>query len=146
MDRSLVQVASRRSDGGVKTCFIHDLLRDLCMAESKSDKFLEVCMESNIDALSNTNPRRLSFHCQPHSYISANTIDRPCTRSVFFFSRDSVFFFSFFFSSDSKGGPPVTLDYVLKSFKLARVLHFEWGVFVKIQQSEADDPFKILEN
>ncbi|CAJ1838700.1 unnamed protein product [Sphenostylis stenocarpa] len=30
VDRSLVQVASRRSDGGVRTCRIHDLLRDLC--------------------------------------------------------------------------------------------------------------------
>ncbi|KAG5093064.1 hypothetical protein JHK82_051842 [Glycine max] len=39
VDRSLVQVAKRRSDGGVKTCRIHELLRDLCISESKSDKY-----------------------------------------------------------------------------------------------------------
>ncbi|KAK7339084.1 hypothetical protein VNO77_19727 [Canavalia gladiata] len=65
VDRSLVQVASRRSlDRGVKTCRIHDLLRDLCILESESDQFLVVRTNPiNIHTPTNANPRRLSFHC-----------------------------------------------------------------------------------
>ncbi|KAG4922863.1 hypothetical protein JHK86_051676 [Glycine max] len=105
VDRSMVQVAKRRSDGGVKTCRIHDLLRDLCISESKSDKFLEVCTNSNIDTVSNTNPRRMSIHWKGDSDVSANTFNKSCTRSMFIF-----------------GGNNMVLDPVLKNFKLARVV------------------------
>ncbi|KAL2975831.1 hypothetical protein AAZX31_14G184500 [Glycine max] len=105
VDRSLVQVAKRRSEGGVKTCRIHDLLRDLCMSESKSDKFLEVCTNSNIDTVSNTNPRRMSIHLKRDSDVAANTFNKSCTRSMFIFGSDRA-----------------DLVPVLKNFKLARVL------------------------
>lgn len=39
--RSLVIVVERRSDGGVKLCRIHDLLRDLCHTEVEEKKFLQ---------------------------------------------------------------------------------------------------------
>ncbi|CAA3002749.1 late blight resistance homolog R1A-3 [Olea europaea subsp. europaea] len=42
INRSLVQVAKRRSDGGVKTCRIHDLLRDMCLQIAEKDKFMKV--------------------------------------------------------------------------------------------------------
>ncbi|KAG5093063.1 hypothetical protein JHK82_051841 [Glycine max] len=106
VDRSLVQVANRRSDGGVKYCRIHDLLRDLCLSESKSDKFLEVCTNPNIDTVSNTNPRRVSIHWKPDSDVSANTFNKSCTRSMFIFG-----------SNDRMDLIPV-----LKNFELARVL------------------------
>ncbi|XP_020219586.1 putative disease resistance RPP13-like protein 3 [Cajanus cajan] len=105
VDRSLVQVAKKRSDGGVKTCRIHDLLREFCISESSNNKFLEVCKESNVDNLRNLNPRRLSFHCQPPSYIFVDTFQNPCTRSVFIFPEASIDYYS------------------MKSFELARVLH-----------------------
>ncbi|KAK2970772.1 hypothetical protein RJ640_012314 [Escallonia rubra] len=41
IDRSLIQVVSRRTDEGVKLCRIHDLLRDLCISEGRREKFLE---------------------------------------------------------------------------------------------------------
>ncbi|TKY64904.1 putative disease resistance RPP13 protein 3 [Spatholobus suberectus] len=41
VDRSLVQVVHRSSDGSVKTCRIHDVLRHLCMSESRDDRFFE---------------------------------------------------------------------------------------------------------
>nr|XP_023902034.1 disease resistance protein RPP13-like [Quercus suber] len=44
IDRSLIQVATKRIDGGVKTCRIHDLLRDLCISESTEKKFLELSL------------------------------------------------------------------------------------------------------
>ncbi|KAL2959379.1 hypothetical protein AAZX31_18G263900 [Glycine max] len=105
VDRSLVQVAKRRSDGGVKTCRIHDLLRDLCLSESKFDKFLEVCTNSNIHTVSNTNPRRMSIHWKRDSNVSANTFNKSCTRSMFIFGSNTT-----------------VLVPVLKNFKLARVL------------------------
>nr|KYP68097.1 Disease resistance protein RPP13 [Cajanus cajan] len=46
IDRSLVQVAAMKTSGGVKTCHIHDLLRDLCISESKEDKVFQVCTDS----------------------------------------------------------------------------------------------------
>nr|XP_024931069.2 disease resistance protein RPP13-like [Ziziphus jujuba var. spinosa] len=61
IDQSLIQVASRRSDGGVKTCRIHDLLRDMCIKMSIQEKFYE--LHVNIAGLrsSNSHPRRLSM-------------------------------------------------------------------------------------
>ncbi|CAI8616803.1 unnamed protein product [Vicia faba] len=42
IDRNLIQVARVKGIGGVKTCRIHDLLRDLCILESKEDKLFQV--------------------------------------------------------------------------------------------------------
>ena len=52
IDRSLIQVAKRRLDGGVKTCRIHDLLRDLCISESAEEKLLEVHSDVNLSPMS----------------------------------------------------------------------------------------------
>ncbi|KAL2329666.1 hypothetical protein Fmac_017247 [Flemingia macrophylla] len=101
VDRNLVQVVKRRSDGGVKTCRIHDLLRDLCVSECIFDKFMEVCKESNINTIGGINPRRLSFH---HQLPYEMKYVKPCTRSVFFFLETDI-------------------GYDVKSFELARVLH-----------------------
>ncbi|KAL7000832.1 hypothetical protein U1Q18_001982 [Sarracenia purpurea var. burkii] len=38
--RSLVMVARKRSNGGIKACRIHDLLRDLCLRKAEEDNFL----------------------------------------------------------------------------------------------------------
>ncbi|KAH6794382.1 hypothetical protein C2S52_004859 [Perilla frutescens var. hirtella] len=40
IDKSLVMVAKRRSDGGVKTCTVHDLLRDFCLKRCKEENFI----------------------------------------------------------------------------------------------------------
>ncbi|KAL8502533.1 hypothetical protein ACS0TY_021611 [Phlomoides rotata] len=48
IDRSLVMVAKRRIDGrGVKTCVVHDLLRDMCLKKSKEESFLEYLKSDN---------------------------------------------------------------------------------------------------
>ncbi|XP_027930107.1 disease resistance protein RPP13-like isoform X1 [Vigna unguiculata] len=108
VDRSLVQVTRRRTDGGVKICQLHDLLRDLCISESKSNKFLQVLKTSNIDTLSDTNPRRLSLQCQPQSNISAVSFHKSMssTRSVIIFTKQGKLMNDF-----------------LKRLLLARVIH-----------------------
>ncbi|KAI3989528.1 hypothetical protein MKX01_035290 [Papaver californicum] len=40
INRSMIQVARWKFDGRVKYCRVHDLLRDLCIEESKNDQFL----------------------------------------------------------------------------------------------------------
>ena len=52
IDRSLIQVATKRLDGGVRTCRIHDLLRDLCISDSAEEKFLEVRSNDNLSQMS----------------------------------------------------------------------------------------------
>ncbi|KAF3440931.1 hypothetical protein FNV43_RR19217 [Rhamnella rubrinervis] len=47
IDRKLIQVASKRNDGGVKWCRIHDHLQDLCIKVGAEEKFLEI--HSNAD-------------------------------------------------------------------------------------------------
>uniref|UniRef100_A0A127ZNN5 NBS-LRR disease-resistance protein scn3r1 [Glycine max] n=1 Tax=Cajanus cajan TaxID=3821 RepID=A0A127ZNN5_CAJCA len=107
IDRSLVQVAAMKTSGGVKTCHIHDLLRDLCISESKEDKVFQVCTGNNI--LISTKPRRLSIHCNMGDYISSNNNDQSCIRSLFMFGPHYFFI-------------PSELKRLFKGFKLVRVL------------------------
>ncbi|KAI3451642.1 hypothetical protein Pfo_008307 [Paulownia fortunei] len=47
IDKSLVIVAKRRSDGGVKACVVHDLLRDLCLRRAEEVNFLRLVVDDN---------------------------------------------------------------------------------------------------
>ncbi|TKY67937.1 Disease resistance protein RPP13 [Spatholobus suberectus] len=107
INRSLVQVATVKTRGGVKTCRIHDLLRDLCISESKEDKVFEVCTDNNI--LIPTKPRRLSIHCNMAHYISSSNNDHSCIRSLFIF--DPRYYLT-----------PSEFKLLFKCFKLVRVL------------------------
>ncbi|KAF8378838.1 hypothetical protein HHK36_030187 [Tetracentron sinense] len=61
IDRSMIQVGKRSSDGRVKACCVHDLFRDLSILEARKDKFLQV--DGNIeDSASPVRSRRLVVH------------------------------------------------------------------------------------
>ncbi|KAL2507989.1 Disease resistance protein RPP13 [Forsythia ovata] len=45
IDRSLLIVAKKRSDGGIKACRIHDLMRDMCLRIVEEENFLKVIKE-----------------------------------------------------------------------------------------------------
>ncbi|OIW01380.1 hypothetical protein TanjilG_12920 [Lupinus angustifolius] len=83
--RNLIRVESRRTDGGVKTCRIHDLLREICINESKDDNFLEV--RTNINISKEGKPRRLSLHCRTDHYMLEGSCDHLSTRSLFSFNK-----------------------------------------------------------
>ncbi|KAL2551464.1 Disease resistance protein RPP13 [Forsythia ovata] len=51
IDRSLVLVAKRRSNGGVKTCKIHDLLREMCLRMAEEKNFLKAVTLNDDDPL-----------------------------------------------------------------------------------------------
>ena len=81
----LIQVATKRLDGGVKTCQIHDLLQDLCISESAEEKFLEVCLDIKLSPMSKC--RRISIHFANHPYISSNPCESSNIHSVMGFRR-----------------------------------------------------------
>lgn len=51
IQRGMIQVADTRADGRVKSCRIHDLLRDLAISEAKEEKLFEVDENIGVDVL-----------------------------------------------------------------------------------------------
>ncbi|CAL5212637.1 unnamed protein product [Lathyrus oleraceus] len=117
IDRSLIQVARVKYNRGVRTCRIHDLLRDLCILESKEDNIFQVCTDNNM--LIPKKPRRLSVHSSMSHYVSSNTDDHSCVRSMF--CSDPTCLIS-----------PDEWKWLTKSFKLVRVLDLEGTYCFKI--------------
>lgn len=114
IDRSLIQVAKRRADGGVKTCRIHDLLRDLCITESTQEKFFEVRSDTNL--LSVGKCYRVAIHCGINLYISSNPTDPSRGRSFLCFGHDEDRF-------DTN-----QWEWLLKSYNLIRVMDLGYAV------------------
>ncbi|KAF3437580.1 hypothetical protein FNV43_RR20336 [Rhamnella rubrinervis] len=83
IDRSMIQVATNRLDGGVKTCRMHDLLRDLCIAESRRDKFFDTYSIDN-SVSHNRNSRRLSIRHISAEFLNFD-LSSSCARSLLFF-------------------------------------------------------------
>jgi hypothetical protein len=122
IDRSLIQVASRRADGGVKTCRIHDLLRDLCIKESEEQKFLEVCSNDNLSDSSISKSRRFSIQCATRIDIYSCPYRYPsCIRSLLCFGDDKNLYDECY------------LEWLCEMFKLVRVVNLgNMGVFSSI--------------
>uniref|UniRef100_A0A7N0VAV3 NB-ARC domain-containing protein n=1 Tax=Kalanchoe fedtschenkoi TaxID=63787 RepID=A0A7N0VAV3_KALFE len=67
-NRNLIMISKRRYDGRIKSCRIHDLLRDLCLKEAERCNFYEV----NVDgACQNVKEgtRRLALHKSDHTTL-----------------------------------------------------------------------------
>ncbi|KAL5569500.1 hypothetical protein UlMin_026075 [Ulmus minor] len=63
MNRSMVQVARRDHTGGaVKTCRLHDLMRDFCVSKSRNENFIMPAGSSSVQHSSTTHSRRIAFH------------------------------------------------------------------------------------
>ncbi|KAF8389357.1 hypothetical protein HHK36_026051 [Tetracentron sinense] len=74
ISRSMVQASKRRYNGEIKSCRIHDLLRDLSISEAKEEKFLDV--QRSVDFASPVRARRLTIHGRIDRYISLS-LNRP---------------------------------------------------------------------
>ena len=70
-------------DGGVKTCRIHDLLRDLCISDSSEEKFLEVHPNVSLSPMGKS--RRISIHYGNNPYISSGPCNPSNSRSMIVF-------------------------------------------------------------
>ncbi|XP_058114376.1 disease resistance protein RPP8-like [Magnolia sinica] len=68
IQRSIIQLAKRSSNGGIKSCRIHDLMRDLSISKAKEGMFIQVHHGNSNDPASRA--RRLVIH---HNALSECT-------------------------------------------------------------------------
>ncbi|KAL3347143.1 hypothetical protein AABB24_021025 [Solanum stoloniferum] len=94
VDRSLVLVGKHTSLGKVKTCKMHDLVRDMCLREAQYEDFIHFKTRYDHDDL----PENISclrhvadFHKYTHSELSK---PMPLARSVFFKNPYAFYIFS----------------------------------------------------
>lgn len=109
VDRNLVLVAKRGGDGRIKTCRIHDMLRDLCVKEGSEQKFLEVIKGQPFAASSQPYLRRLCIHSNVLDFISSKHASKH-VRSLLCFV------------SEEKSVPREHTSFIDKAFRLVRVL------------------------
>ncbi|RZC48335.1 hypothetical protein C5167_041295 [Papaver somniferum] len=114
--RSLIQVDRFRCDGRVKTCRIHDLLRELAILESKEDQFSHICSGVQELFLNQSNVRRVAVY---------NTADDAQNQEEHYFTEcrqgitvRSLMFRGLHFVQHNQ------LDSLFGGFKLLRVLEF----------------------
>ncbi|KAJ3708430.1 hypothetical protein LUZ61_012135 [Rhynchospora tenuis] len=86
--RSIIQVSRRFSDGSIKYCQVHDILRDLAVQKAKEINFLMVC--SNPDNWEScSKARRVAIHYSDINK-SIDNYDNPNVRSLLFFGDSSM--------------------------------------------------------
>lgn len=123
IDRNLIRVASRRSDGEPKTCCVHDLIRKLSKSESKKEKFLEVHDSGNYETSAKL-PRTLSIQGNACQYISSYGNHRsPSPRSLLVFGQCTFNLKHW--------------QIIYKIFKYTRLLYF-WDVSVQLIPKEIE--------
>uniref|UniRef100_A0A5B7BL80 Uncharacterized protein n=1 Tax=Davidia involucrata TaxID=16924 RepID=A0A5B7BL80_DAVIN len=114
VDRNLILVAKRRSNGRIKTCRIHDMLRDLCLREAAEEKFLQEIKGHELMPSSSFTPipnyqRRLCIHSQVLEYISSKP-SGPHVRSFLCFALEE------------RDLPREHTSFIHEAFRLLRVL------------------------
>ncbi|XP_039120697.1 probable disease resistance RPP8-like protein 2 [Dioscorea cayenensis subsp. rotundata] len=62
IQRSLIHANTRKSNGSVKTCGIHDLLLDFARSTANKDGFLRVCSNQNDQPFPSTMCHRVAIH------------------------------------------------------------------------------------
>ncbi|RWR84284.1 putative disease resistance protein isoform X1 [Cinnamomum micranthum f. kanehirae] len=86
--RSMIQVASRKSNGSVGKCCIHDLLHDLSISEARQNNFFTIHNDRGTNS-SSTSVRRLALHCNIGGYENRNR-STVTLRSILGFLGDEV--------------------------------------------------------
>ncbi|KAH9722464.1 putative disease resistance protein [Citrus sinensis] len=109
--RSMVEPASRKSNGKIKTIRVHDLLRELAIAKAKEDQFLNI-VRGDSNACFLAKARRLAIHFG----IPSQTRKSSRVRSLLFFDI-----------SEPVGS-------ILEEYKLLQVLDLE-GVYMALIDS-----------
>ncbi|KAL0318595.1 UNVERIFIED_CONTAM: putative late blight resistance proteinR1B-8 [Sesamum angustifolium] len=124
VNRNLVMVDKRKLDGRVKTCRIHDMLRDFCIKEAGNERenFLQEMrrsgdgFEPSIAELQQL--RRVCIHSNFLSFITSNPYG-PRTRSLCCFLKEEITLL------------PENVSSIPKAFKLLRVLAVTPVVFTR---------------
>ncbi|KAJ0667841.1 putative virus X resistance protein-like, coiled-coil [Helianthus annuus] len=95
VDRSLLIVAKRRSNGGIKACRIHDLLRELCLKKAREEKFFMKTSRSGYltssKFISCTDKQRRLFADSNFFYEISSDHSAPHIRSFVCFNKEWYF-------------------------------------------------------
>lgn len=120
VDRNLVMVAKKRANGRIKTCRIHDMLRDLCLKEGAEQKFLQVIKGFGQNHLSSfqTYHRRLCIHSNVLDFISSKPVGRHVRSFLCFVSEE-------------KSVPRQHTSFIHEAFGLVRVLDLRSICFLR---------------
>ncbi|XP_057810603.1 putative late blight resistance protein homolog R1B-17 [Salvia miltiorrhiza] len=114
VNRNLVMVGQFRSNGKLKTCRIHDMLREFCKKEAAEENFFQEIRRFDQGTYASSNPasekyRRLSIHSRVLNYISSRP-NGPQVRSFLCFSSEETIL------------PAEHISSIPAAFKLLRVL------------------------
>ncbi|XP_047949026.1 putative late blight resistance protein homolog R1B-14 [Salvia hispanica] len=88
--RNLVIVTSKKSDGKIKCCSLHDMVRDLCIRKAHDEKFLRV-IHGRVVPESMINERRISLSLSDFDDIWCPTIHTMLCFQLQSFSRLPAF-------------------------------------------------------
>ncbi|XP_058114550.1 putative disease resistance protein At1g50180 [Magnolia sinica] len=110
VQRSMVQLTRRSLSKGIKSCRIHDLLRDLSILETKESKFLEV-QGDNGNAPPASRARRLAIHLNDPRKLKIKQPSTPHLRSMLIYTQGDTWLQT----EQSK--------FLFQGFKLLRVLY-----------------------
>ncbi|GER56742.1 NBS-LRR type resistance protein [Striga asiatica] len=126
ISRNLIRVEKRKPEGRVKTCRIHDMLREFCktMAGKERENFLQEIKKSSEGGF---NPpvgdvdkyRRLCIHSNVVDFVNSKTLYGPHIRSFACFSKEDITL------------PGSSLSNIPSAFKLLRVLEAKPMKFTK---------------
>lgn len=114
VNRNLVMVGKLRSNGKLKTCRIHDMLREFCKKEAAEENFFQEIRHFDQGTYATSYPaseryRRLSIHSRVSNYISSKPVG-PRVRSFLCFSPEETIL------------PAEHISSIPGAFKLLRVL------------------------
>ncbi|KAI3462404.1 hypothetical protein Pfo_019067 [Paulownia fortunei] len=106
INRNMVQVKEMSTNDRVKSCYIHDLLRELSITKAKEEISFEILREGN--SQSSDKCRHRVIYCNSERFISSTNSNKRL-RSLFFHGADNI----------------ACSPSYWKSFELLRVLDFE---------------------
>ncbi|TYG82212.1 hypothetical protein ES288_D01G069300v1 [Gossypium darwinii] len=136
VERCMVQVRERDATFKVRTCHMHDLMRDLCLSIAKQENFLSIINDSSLSPSNTRAVRRIAVHHHIHVQRIKSSIP---LRSILFFSHpfdvdlesclrdddDDLRWFACLVCVILKWQR--SWNYMFGNFKLLRVLSFEEG-------------------
>ncbi|KAG6666632.1 putative disease resistance protein At1g50180 isoform X2 [Carya illinoinensis] len=119
VQRCMVQVGKKSSVAGIKTCRLHDLMRDFCVDKAKSENFLHIINvnhESNEEIEASIGEVRRAAISGRSSDLGRLGFILPSTSQKYFHLRSLLTFFRPLESWKEKS--------MLRNFKYLRVLNF----------------------
>ncbi|XP_059276748.1 putative late blight resistance protein homolog R1A-3 [Lycium ferocissimum] len=132
ISRNLIMVRKRRFNGEIKACGMHDLLREFCLIEADTTKFMHVKRTYQVSTLPTPkhNVRRFSFQTQTYSPDVCCKLLPPVARSFYVFTQLELPCANRYVSPrhrvellpSSHGIPHFVTFEVFSRFKLLRVL------------------------